>query len=571
MTGKGDTSTLADQNCSRKTAYRGNQPRRNQCRRRCYIVYRCQRCALRGFIASSCAVLEGDPYRLENLTIGAPSVARDGGPDQPTPVGGVAVDAKQRFVWAPTVTVRTTTVNDSADGQYVLRPDSEVRTILCAEPSPDALTAVSNTIDTELRRKTVLNSEATSELVAGLAGSLSETAQTIGNRTQVVQLLRDALYRACEAYANGALDEFGYALILGQIDVFMLQLLSADILGRAQGRGQVVEATKLRDDKLADVEALRSSLAAAQQEAARLDAKTREAEERADATARLGARKKELEARRSARKADENRLEGSQDKPGSVSHSRAQLAAIEDAETNAVKKNVEFRTKQAEAEALPDGTDAKAKKELEVRKAEIEAEAAQRDADIATANEEHFEETLQGDLAELARVRSDLVDLEAEIAAIESLIDTQQTAAAPVMPTPAEYKAVGNQVAELRTQLVEAEKLLAQHEAALAQASEGVGPGPAEVMALENLFTLSFKSTEGKGPPTRVVQSACLQWLARNPQVTASKTEFRQGEIVLQLAGGGNVPAIAAYCHNILHWKPSDEGPSDADVATVEN
>ena len=47
-------------------------------------------------------------------------------------------------------------------------------------------------------------------LAAGLGASSSETSASIGLRTQTITLLRDGLYRLCEAYMNGAVDEIQY-------------------------------------------------------------------------------------------------------------------------------------------------------------------------------------------------------------------------------------------------------------------------------------------------------------------------------------------------------------------------
>ena len=163
---------------------------------------------------ASCSPFQ-DTYQLDTFTLNSDS-------DNPARnVRGVAVDAKQRFVWSPTVTARTVRVEN---GQLVA--DSEERAIICAEPSPDALTAIAANLDARANA-----SAGDDEGTASVSTSLSETAQYVGQRTQVIQLLRDGLYRACEAYANGALDDFGYSIILGQIDLFMLQLLTADALG----------------------------------------------------------------------------------------------------------------------------------------------------------------------------------------------------------------------------------------------------------------------------------------------------------------------------------------------------
>lgn len=57
--------------------------------------------------------------------------------------------------------------------------------------------------------------------------SFSETVRNIGVRTAAIQLLRDGLYRACEAFANNAIDDFGYTLILTNIDNVMIKSVGA--------------------------------------------------------------------------------------------------------------------------------------------------------------------------------------------------------------------------------------------------------------------------------------------------------------------------------------------------------
>ena len=47
-------------------------------------------------------------------------------------------------------------------------------------------------------------------------------------RTQTIQLLRDGLYRACEAYMNGAIDQHQYNVILINADKLMITLLAID-------------------------------------------------------------------------------------------------------------------------------------------------------------------------------------------------------------------------------------------------------------------------------------------------------------------------------------------------------
>ncbi len=60
--------------------------------------------------------------------------------------------------------------------------------------------------------------------------SLNESIIQLGERLAVIQLLRDKMYRACEAYANGAVDRVSYVLMLARIDKTMITLLSQEMI-----------------------------------------------------------------------------------------------------------------------------------------------------------------------------------------------------------------------------------------------------------------------------------------------------------------------------------------------------
>jgi hypothetical protein len=91
---------------------------------------------------------------------------------------------------------------------------------VCAEPSPDALSA--------LAASGALEAQVAGQGGGAASASLNEAVASIGLRTQTIQLLRDGLYRACEAYLNGAIDEFGYALLLNKYDETMISLLALE-------------------------------------------------------------------------------------------------------------------------------------------------------------------------------------------------------------------------------------------------------------------------------------------------------------------------------------------------------
>jgi hypothetical protein len=92
----------------------------------------------------------------------------------------VHVDAKQRLVYSK---------DAERDARLML---------VCAEPSPDALSAYAQSLGLSVAIPTQGS-------VTGSQAS-QETAAMIGIRTQAITLMRDALYRVCEAYYNRALN-----------------------------------------------------------------------------------------------------------------------------------------------------------------------------------------------------------------------------------------------------------------------------------------------------------------------------------------------------------------------------
>jgi hypothetical protein len=118
------------------------------------------------------------------------------------PATSLSVDARQRFLL---VTDKGGKLGN--------------RRVTCAEPSPDVFAAIA--------------ASATASATVGqqsgqLAASLVERAAAVGPRTQTIQLLRDGLYRACEAYMNGIVDDEEYKRVLLGYDEVMITMLAID-------------------------------------------------------------------------------------------------------------------------------------------------------------------------------------------------------------------------------------------------------------------------------------------------------------------------------------------------------
>ena len=116
----------------------------------------------------------------------------------------IALDVKQRMI-----------ISQNFNGGV---PDH----VICAEPSPDALSIASASAAISINRGNDFSGDA--------GGSLSESGAMIGLRTQSIQLLRDAMYRLCEGYASGAITGAEFAAMQRRYQSTMLGLIAIEQL-----------------------------------------------------------------------------------------------------------------------------------------------------------------------------------------------------------------------------------------------------------------------------------------------------------------------------------------------------
>lgn len=90
---------------------------------------------------------------------------------------------------------------------------------ICAEPSPDALTDLNSESALSFREK-----------LGEAKNKFGTLGQNIGARTPTVQVLRDAMYRLCEAFNAGGLSPPAYALLLRQYQDIMVGMLAIEDL-----------------------------------------------------------------------------------------------------------------------------------------------------------------------------------------------------------------------------------------------------------------------------------------------------------------------------------------------------
>jgi len=131
---------------------------------------------------------------------------------------GALIDVKQRAIL-----VGKRPVENNAAHQHF---------VICAEPSPDAMSAYAGEFAGKLALSPVGAATGKDESLA-IQSAMRETASYIGMRTPSVQLLRDAMYRACEAYANNAINNSQYELLMRRYQRHIVALAAIDQLTQA--------------------------------------------------------------------------------------------------------------------------------------------------------------------------------------------------------------------------------------------------------------------------------------------------------------------------------------------------
>ena len=195
---------------------------------------------------------------------------------------GAMVDIKQRAILVSKRPIK------SKPGEKSTYPP-QMQTIVCTEPSPDALSAYAAELAAE--------GGVPGKVAAKLAGATQEGAAYVGLRTPSIQLLRDSLYRLCEGYMSGALTDFEYGLYTRRYQRFMIALLGIEQLtgalrtpsvtiqtqGKAQAAGSIADMRK-------EIERIGEDLAAQKESKAELTEQLKAASGDAEKTKRLQAK-----------------------------------------------------------------------------------------------------------------------------------------------------------------------------------------------------------------------------------------------------------------------------------------
>ena len=147
----------------------------------------------------------------------------------------ILIDAKQRAVVSARVNESSTTY--SHWNEQTKRYEEANTTVLpslrvCAEPSPDALSAIAASQGVSLSQG--------SKLSGNEASSLAESAGSIGLRTQSIQLMRDEMYHLCEGYLSGALNRAAFETLHHRLQNSMVAILAIEQLTGAVRAQQIV-------------------------------------------------------------------------------------------------------------------------------------------------------------------------------------------------------------------------------------------------------------------------------------------------------------------------------------------
>lgn len=319
----------------------------------------------------------------------------------------------------------------------------------CAEPSPDALEAYAASFSAHAKTPSGVD--------ADLASAFAESSGSIGLRTQSITLMRDALYRVCEAHHNGAIGSQDTVLLLERSQDLTLGILAIEQLTGAVVARQVALSagpnasaaknanetsaalTQAQKDETAKKDALTKATDAQtkQKAAVATDTKTatdsatkaKPAQNKIDTlTAAVAQAKKTLTSQTSQATAAEKT---SQADAAQVTKLQTQLdeltkaspqdkAAIQKAQTALASAQADAKNSQGKADSLKSAV---AHQTTTVKQAENDLAAAQKDAAVVQAAK---------DAATLKDAEAALTKDNEAVAAAQSAYDSAQKVTAAI-------------------------------------------------------------------------------------------------------------------------------------------
>jgi hypothetical protein len=130
----------------------------------------------------------------------------------------ISVDAKQRMVLS----------QPAPNGRPALR--------FCTEPPPDVFSALAASLGVDAS----VSGQGARDATARLASTLSENASTI-ERTQTINVLRESMYRNCERYLSGAINDDEFIVQAARDQQLIVQVLAIEqITGAARAQASAL-------------------------------------------------------------------------------------------------------------------------------------------------------------------------------------------------------------------------------------------------------------------------------------------------------------------------------------------
>ena len=149
-------------------------------------------------------------------------------------------------------------------GGLAIHLDAQQRLVLvraqkyCAEPSPDALASYAASLGLGLGKP--------GKDAASVVNAVQSSVASIGLRTQSITLMRDALYRVCEAIANGVVGKVGAVTLLARSQDLTAVVLAMEQLTGTVAANQVILTSEARANTSATLMANQELLEAAETE-----------------------------------------------------------------------------------------------------------------------------------------------------------------------------------------------------------------------------------------------------------------------------------------------------------------
>lgn len=136
--------------------------------------------------------------------------------------------------------------------------------VMCAEPSPDALSSISSELAADVKYKELLTTT--------LSLANQEAASFVGLRTQTIQMLRDGMYRLCEGYMSGAITGADYAWLIRRYQKYMVALLTIEQLTRVAQAPTIAHTSQGAASAARSANAIHAELEEVDKNRSRLDA-----------------------------------------------------------------------------------------------------------------------------------------------------------------------------------------------------------------------------------------------------------------------------------------------------------